>query len=68
MNKILTGKSGNVILELRQDSSSAWLTIKRSGRLVDEKEILDLIDEAGIRSGFEEALQLIRERGIEKEY
>ncbi|MCK9557540.1 MAG: FapA family protein [Candidatus Cloacimonetes bacterium] len=68
MNKILTGKSGNVILELRQDSSSAWLTIKRSGRLVDEKEILDLIDEAGIKSGFEEAMQLIREHGIEKEY
>jgi hypothetical protein len=37
MNKILVGKSGNVSLELRQDSSSAWLTIKRSGKLVDEK-------------------------------
>lgn len=68
MNKILYSPSGNVMLELRQESSSAWLTIKRSGRLVDEKEILDLIDEAGIKSGFEEALQLIRERGIEKEY
>lgn len=68
MNKILVGKSGNVSLELRQDSSSAWLTIKRSGKLVDEKEILDLIEEAGIKSGFEEALQMIRERGIEKEY
>jgi len=68
MNKILTGKSGNVSLELRQESSSAWLTIKRSGRLVDEKEILDLIEEAGIKSGFEEAMQMIRERGIEKEF
>jgi uncharacterized protein (DUF342 family) len=68
MNKTFTSKSGNVSLELRKDSSSAWLTIRRSGRLVDEKEILDLIDEAGIKSGFEEALQLVRERGLEKEY
>ncbi|MCB5261574.1 MAG: FapA family protein [Candidatus Cloacimonetes bacterium] len=68
MNKIFTNKSGNVLLELRQESASAWLTIKRSGRLVDEREILDLIDEAGLKSGFEEALQLIRERGIEKEF
>lgn len=68
MNKIFTNKSGNILLELRQESSSAWLTIKRTGRLVDEKDILDLIDEAGIKSGFEEALQLIRERGIEKDF
>jgi uncharacterized protein (DUF342 family) len=68
MNKTITSKSGNVLLELRQESSSAWLTIKHSGQLVDEKEILDLIDEAGIKSGFEEALQLIRERGIEKDF
>ncbi|MCB5253211.1 MAG: FapA family protein [Candidatus Cloacimonadaceae bacterium] len=68
MNKIFKNKSGNVLLELRQESASAWLTIKRTGRLVDEKDILDLIDEAGIKSGFEEAVQLIRERGIEKEF
>ncbi len=68
MNKIFTNKHGNILLELRQESSSAWLTIKRSGRLVNEKDILDLIDEAGIKSGFEEALQLIRERGIEKDF
>ncbi|MCB5259677.1 MAG: FapA family protein [Candidatus Cloacimonetes bacterium] len=68
MNKILTSKSGNLSLELRQDSASAWLTVKRSGCLVDEKEILDLIDEAGIKSGFDEAMQLIRERGIEKDF
>ncbi|MDI3504048.1 MAG: uncharacterized protein PWP64_984 [Candidatus Cloacimonadota bacterium] len=68
MNKTLISKSGNVLLELRQDSASAWLTIKRSGQLVDEKEILDLIAEAGIKSGFEEAQQLIRERGIEKDF
>ena len=68
MNKTFTNKSGNVLLELRQESSSAWLTIKRSGRLVNEKDILDLIEEAGLKSGFDEALQLIRERGIEKDF
>lgn len=68
MNKILKNKSGNVILELRQNSGSAWLTIKCSGHLIDEKDILDLLDEAGIKTGFEEAMQLMRDRGIEKEY
>jgi uncharacterized protein (DUF342 family) len=68
MNKILKNKSGNVILELRQDTGSAWLTIRRSGRLVNEQDILDLIDEAGIKTGFEEALEIMRRRGLEKEY
>jgi uncharacterized protein (DUF342 family) len=68
MNKILSSKSGNVTLELRQESTSAWLTIKKTGRLVDEKEILDLIEEAGIKSGFDEALKLIRAQGIEKDF
>ncbi|MCD8480221.1 MAG: FapA family protein [Candidatus Cloacimonetes bacterium] len=68
MNKILKNKSGNVILELRQDTGSAWLTIRRSGRLINEQDILDLIDEAGIKTGFEEALEIMRRRGLEKEY
>lgn len=68
MNKTFTNKNGNVLLELRQESSSAWLTIKRSGRLVNEQDILELIDEAGIKSGFDEAQELIRERGIEKDF
>lgn len=68
MNKIFVSKSGNLSLELRKDSASAWLTIKRTGRLINEREILQLIDEAGIKSGFEEALQYIREHGIEKDF
>ncbi|MFA7543115.1 MAG: FapA family protein [Candidatus Cloacimonadaceae bacterium] len=68
MNKILKNKSGNLILELRQESASAWLTIKRSGRLIDEQEILDLLDEAGIKTGFDEALEYIRRHSLEKEY
>lgn len=68
MNKILKNKSGNLILELRQETASAWLTIKRSGRLIDEQEILDLLDEAGIKTGFDEALEYIRLHSLEKEY
>ena len=68
MNKILKNKSGNVILELREDNGSAWLTIKHSGSLVDEQDILDLIDEAGIKTGFDEAMALMRKKGLEKEY
>jgi len=68
MNKIIKSKSGNVILELRQESASAWITIKRTGKLVSEQEILDLIEEVGIKSGFDEALALAREQGIEKDF
>lgn len=68
MNKILKNKSGNLILELRKESASAWLTVKRSDRLVDEQDILDLIDEAGIKAGFNEAIQMMRERGLEKDF
>lgn len=68
MNKTLKNKSSNLILELRQDTGSAWLTIKRSSRLIDEQDILNLLDEAGIKTGFDEALQLMRQRGLEKEF
>lgn len=68
MNKILSNKQGNVILELRQETASAWLTIKQSGHLVDEMDILALIEEAGIKSGFDEALEYIRDHNLEKEF
>ncbi|MCB5234876.1 MAG: FapA family protein [Candidatus Cloacimonetes bacterium] len=68
MNKIFVSKCGNLSLELRKESASAWLTIKRSGRLINERDILQLIDEAGIKSGFEEALDYIRDHDIEKDY
>lgn len=68
MNKVITNKAGNLVLELKQDTMSAWLTIKRSGRLIDEADILSLIDEAGIKTGFEEAIKYIRENSLEKEF
>lgn len=68
MNKTFKNKAGNLILELRHDSRSAWLTIKNTGKLVDETEILALIDDAGIKYGFDEASRLIREQSLEKEF
>jgi len=68
MNKTLTNKAGNLILELRQDSMSAWMTIKKSRQLLDEQDILSLIESAGIKTGFEEAIEHIRAHSLEKEF
>lgn len=68
MNRTFTNKAGNLILELRQDTMSAWLTIKNSSKLTDEMDILNLIEEAGIKTGFDEALRYIRENSLEKEF
>ncbi len=68
MNKIISNKAGNIILELRQETMSAWLTIKQTGKLVDENDILSLIEEAGIKTGFNEALAYVREHSLEKEF
>lgn len=68
MSKILTNPAGNIKLELRDDKLSAWLTILDENRLTDEQDILDLIEQAGIKNGFEEALKYMRKHGMEKEY
>jgi uncharacterized protein (DUF342 family) len=68
MSNILSNDRGNLSLELKEDRLSAWLTIKDSGILVDEHEILELIERAGIKTGFEEALKYMRKNGLEKEY
>lgn len=68
MNKTFTNKAGNLVLELRQDTMSAWLTIKQTGKLINENEILALIDEAGIKTGFDEAIRYIRENSLDKEF
>jgi hypothetical protein len=67
MSKILTNPSGNIKLELRDDRLSAWLTIQDQHNLSNEQDILDLIDLAGIKNGFEEALQYMRMHNLEKD-
>lgn len=68
MTKILRNADDNIRLELRDDRLSAWLTVLDQGRLIDESEILELIDSAGIKSGFEEAQKYIRKHGLEREF
>ena len=55
-------------MEISEDKLSAWLTIKKTGRLIDEQEILELIDAAGIKYGFEGALRYTRKHNIVREY
>lgn len=68
MNSNYRSKSGLVSLEIRDGGMSAWLTISETGSLIDEREILELIDLAGIKAGFEEAQDYIRENNLEKEF
>ncbi len=68
MSKILTNRTGTLRLELRDDRLSAWLTIRSAGRLTSERDILDLIEEAGIKTGFEEAARYMRKHGLEKDF
>lgn len=68
MSKILHNADDSIRLELKEDRLSAWLTVTDRGRLIDEQEILELIDSAGIKSGFEEAQKYIRQHGLEREF
>lgn len=64
----LTNPAGNLSLTVSEDKLSAHLTIHKSGQLINEHDILDLIDEAGIKYGFEDALRYIRKHNLEKEF
>jgi uncharacterized protein (DUF342 family) len=68
MSDIYTNPAGNLVLEVKDDKLSAWLTIRKTGKLIDEKDILDLMDSAGIKAGFDEAYRYIREHDLEKDY
>ena len=68
MNKTFTNKQGNLILEIRDEGMSAWMTIKQTENLIDERDILQLIDEAGIKAGFEDAQRYINLHNLEKDF
>ncbi len=68
LDKIYTNSDGSVVLVVKADMMSAWLTIKQTGRLIDENEIIQLIESAGIRNGFDEALRWMEEEGIAKDF
>lgn len=47
---------------------SAWMYIHKTGNIIDELEILSLIQDAGIRNGFDEALEWMAENGYNKDF
>lgn len=68
MSKTFTNKQGNLSLEIRDEGMSAWLTIHPTGKLIDESEILELLDQASIKAGFEDAQRYISLHNLEKEF
>ena len=68
MENIIYSPSGNVSIRINEDKMSAWMYIHKSDRVIDEKEILNLIDDSGICHGFEEALDWMAENGYNKEF
>ena len=68
MNDTFTNKLGNLSIKISKDKLSAWLTIKKTGRLIDEQEILDIIDAAGIKYGFEDALRHNRKHNLQRDF
>jgi len=67
MTNIYQNPTRDLVLEIRDNGMSAWLTINSHTGLIDEKDILDLLDSAGIKAGFEDAQKYIRENNLEKE-
>jgi len=59
---------GNFIIEIAQDNFSAYLTIMPNKDFVNEKELLDLIELTKINYGFEEAREIVLNKGITKTY
>lgn len=68
MPKTFSSPSGRVIIEVADDAMSAMMTILQSGKLIDEKEITDLIDSTGIKYGLLEAVQLMDKQGLQKDF
>lgn len=68
MAKTYVNNEGNLILEIREEPLSAWLTIKKTGKIIGENEILALLEDAGIKCGFDEAVNYMRLHSLEKEF
>lgn len=67
MKKKFKNEAGNITLEIAEDSFSAYLTIEKDEYL-NEKDILELLQEAGIKYGIEEAAEFIEQKNIEKDF
>lgn len=68
MENIIYSPSKNISIRINEDKMSAWMYIHKSDKIIDEKEILDLIDNSGIINGFDEALEWMSENGYDKDF
>jgi len=68
MENIIYSPSGSISIRINEDKMSAWMYIHKTGKIIDELEILSLIQDAGIRNGFDEALEWMAENGYNKDY
>ncbi len=55
-------KNGNLKIEISQDKLSAYLTILESDSFIDENEIVEFIDNLGIKAGLENAITENKEK------
>jgi len=68
MDNVIFSPSGNVSIQISEDRMSAWMTIHKSGKVLDENEILELIKTTGICYGQEDAFAWMAEHGFDKDY
>ncbi|MBM4400155.1 MAG: hypothetical protein FJ041_07515, partial [Candidatus Cloacimonetes bacterium] len=61
MDNVIFSPSGNVSIQISEDRMSAWMTIHKSGKVLDENEILELIKTTGICYGQEDAFAWMAE-------
>lgn len=54
-NKKIFNKQKTMIVEISPDNNFAWLTILNSANMIDENELIEFLNMAGIRFGFENA-------------
>ncbi|MDP8231161.1 MAG: FapA family protein, partial [Candidatus Zophobacter franzmannii] len=68
MNKIITNEKGNLTVEVNETAMEAYLTIKLTDEVIDEQEIEELVLKAGLKYGFDTAVEYNQEHEIEKEF
>ncbi len=68
MENIIYSPSKSISIRINEDKMSAWMYIHKSDKIIDEKEIINLIDNSGIVNGFEEALEWMSENGFDKDF
>jgi uncharacterized protein (DUF342 family) len=67
MSKIISSPDQNISLEISDDSYNAYLCIKNNLEFINEKDIIDLIEQSGIVFGIDEAVSFMQDNDIKKQ-